>query len=234
MISALGKSRFVMGNPPSEQFDVLSNSLRVLPEEILRLNYFIHEVNDPEEGISNIEIACVNVFNQLYGMMCTLKDNGCISSIYESDAIETILCIRHVLQHQGGRIKNNLRDALKARKRKNFALVNYGASDTGIIAMPFYISASWLLDGIQSSNNAKRLPSIKSYLKIEKIKADLDGLSIALADTYLGIMPLIAEAMRQICTNYGSHFEPVGFDSEVYYSHFRIVNPINTSDYAIA
>ena len=57
---------------PSEQFDVLSNALRVFPEEILRLNYFINKVNDPEEGISNIEIACVNVFNQLYGMMCAL------------------------------------------------------------------------------------------------------------------------------------------------------------------
>ena len=49
-------------NSPSEQFDVLSNALRVFPEEIFRLNYFIGKVNDPEEGISNIEIACVNVF----------------------------------------------------------------------------------------------------------------------------------------------------------------------------
>lgn len=222
-----------MNTPPSEQFDVLSNSLRIFPEEILRLNYFLQRVNDPEEGISNIEIACVNVFNQLYGMMCSLKDNGHISSIYEHDAITTVLCIRHVLQHQGGRIKNNLRDALKSQELSNFALVNYNASDTEIIVMPFLVNASWLLDGIQSSNNAKRLPAIKSYLNIGKIKADLDRRSISLADTYIGIMPLITEAMRQICTNYGSYFEPAGFDSDVYCPHFSAVKSINTNDYAI-
>lgn len=223
-----------MNTPPSEQFDVLSNSLRVFPEEILRLNYFLQQVNDPEEGISNIEIACVNVFNQLYGMMCSLKDNGHISSIYEHDAITTVLCIRHVLQHQGGRVKNNLRDALKSQEIRNFTLVNYNASDIEIIVMPFLISASWLLDGIQISNNAKRLPAIKSYLNIDKIKADLDRRSISLADTYIGVMPLITEAMRQICTNYSSYFEPAGFDSDVYYTHFRTVKPINTNDYTIA
>jgi hypothetical protein len=223
-----------MSNPPSEQFEVLSNSLRVLQEEILRLNYFLHEVNDPDEGISNIEIACVNVFNQFYGMMCTLKENGHISSIYEHDAITTILCIRHVLQHQGGKIKNNLRDALKSQEIKNLALVNYGVLNAESIVMPFYVSAPWLLDGIQSSNNAKRLLSIESYLKIEKIKSDIDRLSISLAATYIGVMPLITEAMRQLCTNYGSYFGPTGYDSDVYYLHFRVVIPINTNDYAIA
>ena len=222
-----------MSNPPSAQFEVLSNSLRVLPEELLRLNYFLQEVNDPDEGISNIEIACVNVFNQLYAMMCTLKDSKHIASIYEHDAITTILCIRHVLQHQGGKVKNNLRDALRSQEVENFSLVNYGASDSESVVMPFYINASWLLDGIQSSNNAKRLPSVKSYLVIEKIKSDLDGLSKPFSGTYLGIMPLITEAMRQLCTNYGRYFAPAGFDSDVYYSHFRVVSPIDTNDYEI-
>lgn len=223
-----------MSNPPSEQFEVLSNSLRVFPEEILRLNYFLQEVNDPDEGISNIEIACVNVFNQLYAMMCTLKDGGHLASIYEHDAITTILCIRHVLQHQGGKIKNNLRDALKTQGVESFSLVNYGASNAEVVVMPFYINASWLLDGIQSSNNANRLPSVKSYLMIEKIKSDLEGGSKSLSGTYLGVMPLITEAMRQLCANYGRCFAPTGFDSDVYYLHFRVVTPLDTNDYAIA
>lgn len=222
-----------MSNPPSEQFDVLSNALRVFPEEIFRLNYFIHKVNDPEEGISNIEIACVNVFNQLYGMMCTLKDSGHISSIYEHDAITAILCMRHVLQHKAGRLKNNLRDTLNKQTGEKVALVNYGASDPEIIMGPFYISASWVQEGIKNSNNAHRLPTINSYLRLDSIKTDLEKLSIPIADTYLCILPLITEAVRQLCKNYGSHFRPAGFDSNVYYTHFLKINPINTHDYEI-
>lgn len=221
-------------NNSSEQFDVLSNALRVLPEEILRLNYFLKEVNDPEEGISNIEIACVNVFNQLYGMMCTLKDGGHTNSIYEHQAITAILCMRHVLQHKAGRIKNNLRDAFRNEAQKNLALINYNASDEGMVIMPFYISTSWLQEGIQSSNNSNRLPLINSYLNLSQIEIDLGNLSIPLSNSYLGIMPLITEAVRQLCVNYGTFFKPTGFDSKVYYTHFLNANEINTQDYAIA
>jgi hypothetical protein len=49
----------------NDQFDVLSNTLRLLLEELMRLGYFINEVNDPEEGISNVEVACVNVLNNM-------------------------------------------------------------------------------------------------------------------------------------------------------------------------
>lgn len=221
-----------MSNPPSEQFDVLSNALRVFPEEIYRLNYFINEVNDPEEGISNIEIACVNVLNQLYGMMCALKESKHIASIYEHDAITTLLCIRHVLQHKAGRIKNNLRDTFNKQDKK-VALVNYSASDADVMPGPFYISASWLQDGIENSNNAHRLPAITSYLNLDKICADLEKLSLSLNETYLCTLPLITEAVRQLCMNYGNHFKPTGFDSDVYYAHFLEINPINTQDYAI-
>ena len=218
---------------PSEQFDVLSNALRVFPEEILRLDYFINKVNDPEEGISNIEIACVNVFNQLYGMMCTLKDGGHISSIYEHAAITTILCMRHVLQHKAGRIKNNLRDAFKKEVGESYSLINYSASDKNIVTMPFYVNIAWLQDGIQNSNNAHRLTAINSYLNLDKIKIELDTLSIDVGNSYLGVMPLITEAVHQLCLNYSSFFSPAGYDSEVYYSHFLGVNKINTQDYAI-
>ena len=217
----------------SEQFDVLSNALRVLPEEILRLNYFLKEVNDPEEGISNIEIACVNVFNQLYGMMCALKDDGHTNSIYEHRAITTILCMRHVLQHKAGRIKNNLRDAFRKEVPKNSALINYSASDDKVVVVPFYISTSWLQDGIQNSNNSNRLPLINSYLNLELIEIDLGKLATPLGHSYLSIMPLITEAVRQLCVSYGEFFKPTGFDSEVYYTHFLNINEINTQDYAI-
>lgn len=221
-----------MSNLPSEQFDVLSNALRVFPEEIHRLDYFVNNVNDLEEGISNIEIACVNVFNQLYGMMCALKESKNIASIYERDAITAILCMRHVLQHKAGRIRNNLRDTFN-KQAKKMALVNYGASESNVMPGPFYISVSWLQDGIQNSNNAHRMPAITSYLNLDKINEEVEKLSLSLNETYLCALPLITEAVRQLCTNYGNHFKPTGFDSDVYYSHFLKINPINTKDYTI-
>jgi hypothetical protein len=220
-------------NNSSEQFDVLSNALRVLPEEIFRLNYFMKEVKDPEEGISNIEIACVNVFNQLYGMMCALKDEGHMESIYDHQAITAILCMRHVLQHKAGRIKNNLRDTFKKELKEKSALVNHGASGKNALVTPFYISTAWLQDGVQNSNNAKRFPLIKSYLSLDRIEADLLKLHIPLEHSYIGVMPLITEAVRQICVKYGSFFEPTGFDSKVYYEHFISVYRIDTNIYTI-
>lgn len=222
-----------MCNRLSEQFDVLSNALRIFPEELLRLNYFLHKVNDPEEGISNIETACFSVFNQIYGMMCALKDSGHIKSIYEQDAITTLLCIRHVLQHKSGRIKNNLRDGFNKQVAERIALVNYGASDAEVKKGAFYINASWIQDGIRDSNNANRLSTINSYLCLDLIKTDLERLSISMVDTYLCVLPLITEAARELCTSYGSHFRPVGFDSDVYYTHFLQINKIDTRDYEI-
>ena len=112
-----------------EQFDVLSNNLRLLPEAIIRLNYFIREIGEPEEGISNVEAAYVNVFNSLYGMMSVLKEEGIVTSIYEHDAITTVLCIRHVLAHQSGRPKNNLRDAWSKSISAPPTLIKYSVSD---------------------------------------------------------------------------------------------------------
>lgn len=217
----------------SEQFDVLSNALRVLPEEIFRLNYFMSEVKDPEEGISNIEIACVNVFNQLYGMMCALKDEGHMESIYDHQAITVILCMRHVLQHKAGRIKNNLRDSFKKELKEKSALINHGASGENALVTPFYISTAWLRDGVRNSNNAKRFPLIKSYLSLDRIEADLLKLHVSLEHSYIGVMPLITEAVRKICVEYGSFFKPAGFDSEVYYEHFMSINEIDTSVYTV-
>ena len=75
----------------SEQFDVLSHTLRLLAEELLQLKYYIQELSEPEEGISNVEVACINVFNNIYGVMNSIKDIGAASSIYSHDAITTIL-----------------------------------------------------------------------------------------------------------------------------------------------
>jgi len=217
----------------SEQFDVLSNTLRVLPEEILRLEYFITKINEPEEGISNIEVSFVNVFNQIYGMMCCLKDDGYISTIYDSDAITTALCIRHVLQHQTGRIKNNLRDTLKNQTGPKPSLINYSASDSGLADTPFYINAKWIQDNINSGNNSKRLTQINAYLNLDQIKHKIELNSGSWQYAYICAMPIITEAVRQIVTKYGSYFAPLGFDSKVYYKHFKTINPIDTADYAI-
>ncbi len=225
----LGETRKNMQYKSSEQFDVLSNTLRVLPEEVLRLNYFIKKIDEAEEGISNIEVACVNVLNQIYGMMCSLKDDKKIESIYEYDAINTALCIRHVLQHQSGRIKNNLRDALK--KQVNNKPVVFQYKDT--TDFPFLVNINWLQESIKNSNNSKRLASINSYWNLDEIKNKIEAQSYSWDSTYMSIMAIITEAVRQIRVNYGEHFSPSGFDSGVYYDHFNSIPEVNTNKYEI-
>ncbi|MDS1994057.1 hypothetical protein [Vibrio parahaemolyticus] len=218
----------------SEQFDVLSNSLRVLPEEALRLGYFFNDINDPEEGISNIELATVNVLNQFYGMMLSLKDSGVISSIYGDDAINTVLCIRHVLQHQSGRIKNNLRDAFNNSLPEQVALVNYSISGEPMRDFPLYLNLGWMLDEINSSNNARKLPSIKALWNLDKIEAKLGEDGLSPHSVYVNIMAFITESVRQLCVQYGSHIEPTGYDSRVFYAEFRSVDGVETDNYLIS
>ena len=218
----------------NDQFDVLSNTLRLLPEEIMRLGYFIKEINEPEEGISNVEVACVNVFNNIYGMMCALKDEGVVSSIYDHDAITTILCIRHILQHQSGRLKNNLRDAWSRNIQGEPVLVKYNVSDPEIPDPPLYISVVWFQEGISNSNNAKRLPAINKFLNLEAIKQQVDASSYGSWDsTYVCVLALITEAVRKIVTEYGNAIAASGYDSNVYLEHFKTVNAIDSEDYGI-
>ncbi len=219
----------------TEQFDVLSNTLRVLPEEFLRLNYFIKDINEPEEGISNVEIACINVFNNIYGMMCCLKNEGSAKSMYEHDSITAILCIRHVLQHQSGRIKNNLRDAFTGADGNNPTLIKFNLSDKNKTESPFYIGISWFQEGISASKNARKLPAINKFWNLDKIKLQIESsLYGDWANTYICVMSLITEAVRTICVNYGTEFEPSGFDSDVYFEHFAHIDPLNPDDYRIA
>jgi len=218
----------------NEQFDVLSNTLRLLPEEIMRLGYFIKEINEPEEGISNVEVACVNIFNNIYGMMCALKEDGLVSSIYEHDAITTILCIRHILQHQSGRLKNNLRDAWSRNIQGAPVLVKYNVSDPEMPDPPLYISVAWFQEGILNSNNAKKLPAINRFLNLEAIKQQVDKSPHgSWNSTYVCALALITEAVRIIVTEYGNAIAASGYDSNVYLEHFKTVNAINTEDYGI-
>lgn len=218
----------------SEQFDVLSNTLRLLPEEIMRLNYFVKEINEPEEGISNIEVACVNVFNNIYGMMCALKDEGAAASIYEHDAITTILCIRHILQHQAGRIKNNLRDAFVRNIKGAPVLVKYNVSDPNMPDPPLYINVAWFQEGIANSNNSKRLAKINEFWKFNQIKEQIESSSHgSWASTYVCAMALISETVRTMLVNYGSLISAAGYDSNVYLEHFKNINAVNAHDYGI-
>jgi len=212
-----------------EQFDVLSNTLRILPEELVKIQYFINTIKEPEEGISNIEVACVNVFNQIYAMMCSLKDSKHIESIYDCDAITTTLCIRHVLQHQSGRIKNNLRDSFERTISNKSLMVQYeDTSDS-----EFLINIHWMQQEIQKSNNAGKLDSINEYWNFNAIRKEIEFSSYNWNECYVSVMALIAESIRQIVTNYGDYFSPTGYDSDVYYKHFNDVNKTNTSQYQI-
>jgi hypothetical protein len=217
-----------------EQFDVLCNTLRLLPEEILRLNYFVKEINDPEEGITNVEVTCVNVFNNIYGMMCALKDQGVVTSIYDNEAVTSVLCIRHILQHQSGRLRNNLRDAFFGQLEGSPVLVKYNISDPNMPDPPLYISAVWLQEGIANSNNSKRLSSINDFWRLDQIKQQVESASHgSWGSTYICVLALITEAVRTILVKYGSSFSATGFDSRVYYDHFREIVPINPADYGI-
>ena len=218
----------------NEQFDVLSNTLRLLPEEIMRLGYFIKEIHEPEEGISNVEVACVNVFNNIYGMMCALKDEGVVQSIYEHEAITTILCIRHILQHQSGRLRNNLRDAWEKNIRGEPVLIKYNVSDPSMSDPPLYINVMWFQEGVAKSHHAKRLPVINNFWNLEAIKQQVDASPHgSWESTYVCAMALITEAVRRIATEYGGVMSGSGYDSDVYLEHFQTVNPINTEDYGI-
>ncbi|MHC9037471.1 hypothetical protein ACYTTR_17285 [Cobetia marina] len=218
----------------NEQFDVLSNTLRLLPEEIMRLDYYINEINEPEEGISNVEVSCVNVFNSIYGMMCALKAEGIVGSIYEHDAITTILCIRHVLQHQSGRLKNNLRDAWSKNIQGVPVLIKFNVSDLGMSDPPLYISVDWFQEGISNSNNVKRLPVINKFWNLDAIKKKVDASSQGhWGSTYVCVMAFITEAVRKIVTEYGIAIAASGYDSIVYLEHFGNIDAINPQDYDI-
>ena len=228
-------SRAIYMTKINEQFDVLSNTLRLLPEEISRLDYFIRKIDDPEEGISNVEVACVNVFNNVYGMMCTLKDEGVTTSIYEHDAITTILCIRHVLQHQSGRLKNNLRDAWSKNISGPPVLLKYNVSDPGMPDPPLYINVAWFQEGI--AGNAKisnKLNKINAFWELDTIKQQVEASSHRKwVATYICAMTLITEAVRKIVVEYGDVILSAGYDSGVYLEHFKGINAINTKDYGI-
>lgn len=219
----------------NEQFDVLSNSLRVLPEELLKLNYFIQEINEPEEGISNVELACVNVFHGLYGMMSALKEQGATTSIYEHDAITTLLCIRHVLAHQSGRLKNNLRDAWARSIPASPTLIRYNVSDPAMPDTPLYISVAWFQDGIANNANiSKKLPTINEFWKFDTIKQEVEALPHSnWASAYVCAMTLITEAVRKLVVEYGNLIAASGYDSNVYLKHFQGVSAVNTSDYGL-
>lgn len=160
----------------NEQFDVLSNALRVMPEELLRLNYFIREIREPEEGISNVELACVNIFHSIYGMISAIKEEGATKSIYEHDAISTALCIRHMLAHQSGRRKNNLRDAWSRSIPASPTLIQYNVSAPAMPDTPLYINVAWFQDGIaRTPKISRKLAAINAFWKFDTIKQDGRG-----------------------------------------------------------
>lgn len=219
----------------NEQFDVLSNTLRQLPESIFRLDYFIREVGEPEEGISNVETACVNVFNALYGLMLALKEKGAAESIYEHDAITTALCIRHVLAHQSGRIKNNLRDAWSRSIPGAPTLIKYNVSDPTTPDAPLYINVCWLQNGISMNKSiSKKLLVINRFWKLDSIREQIESSSHgSWGATYICAMSIITEAARKVVMQYGHLIAPAGYDSNVYLEHFKGINAIRPADYGL-
>lgn len=199
------------------------------------MNYFIQEIGEPEEGISNIELACVNVFNGFYGLMSALKAEGAAASIYEHDAITTLLCIRHVLAHQSGRLKNNLRDAWSKSIPASPTLIKYNVSDPEMPDAPLYVNVAWFQDGLaENAKFSKKLATINAFWKFDTIKQKVEDLPHSnWASAYVCAMTLITEAVRQLVVEYGSLIAASGYDSNVYLEHFRSVNAVDTSDFGL-
>lgn len=217
----------------NEQFEVLSNSLRIFPERILALNYYLFTVNDPEEGISNIESAFRDVLNQFYGMMCSLKDNGHISSLYEHDAITSLLCMRHAVQHRSGAIKNKFRDFILNNDLSVFFQIEYSTSDKSRGRNPFPVSITWFEDKIKNSNYSNKWDKISKYWQLESIKKVAGFRNIDWKNVYIDATSLITEAVRVLCREYKEFFSPMGFDSKVYFDHFAVVMPLDKEDFEL-
>jgi len=166
-------------------------------------------------------------------MMCILKDEGATVSIYEHDAITTILCIRHILQHQSGRLKNNLRDAWTKSILGSPTLIKYNVSKPAMPDPPLYINVTWFQEGIAKNGKiSRKLTKINAFWKLETIKQQVEALSpCKWASTYICAMTLITEAVRKIVAEYGDVILATGYDSRVYLEHFRSVNAIDTNDY---
>lgn len=222
-----------MSSKSIEQFEVLSNALRIFPEQVFQLNYYVEKVNDPEEGIANIESAYRNVLNQVYGMMCALKDDGHINSLYEDTALTTVLCLRHAMQHLSGKIRNCLRDLILEKKVITPIEIKYSASDEDMGRCPFLISVCWVENGIKASNYSNKLPKISEYWQLEKLRKDIESNNKCWDSVYLDGTSLVTEAMSSLVKKYGKHFSPSGFDSNVYYKHFNQVDSLNRLDCAI-
>lgn len=216
-----------------EQFDVLSNALRIFPERVLQLRYYALEVNDPEEGISNIESAFREVLNQFYGMVGALKDQGVIKTLYCHESFNTLLCLRHSIQHGSGRIKNLLRETIIDKKSLKFSEIIYNASNTEMTRVLFLINATWFESGIKSGNYPNKWEGISTYWNLENIKKEIIKNNESWETAYIDITSLIIEAMRVLVSTYGQHFSASGDDSKVYYRHFQEVAPIDSLDYHI-
>ncbi|TGU71636.1 hypothetical protein E4633_15120 [Geomonas terrae] len=217
-------------NLPSEQFEVLANSLRIFPERILQLGYYVNEVRDPEEGIANIEAAFRDVLNQFYGMMGTLKDSGATQSLYEHTAITTLLCLRHSVQHHSGNVRNMFRDVILNRMDIKLVQIEYGASDKDRGRCPFPVSITWYEDSVMHSNYAKKWAEIARFLNLIELQRQARNQSIPWDNIYVDATSIITEAVATLCKLYSGHFSPSGYDSRVYYGHFINVEPLNMSD----
>lgn len=215
---------------PTDQFEILANSLRIFPERIYQLDYFINDANDPEEGIANIEVAFRDVLNQIYGMMGCLKDSGIINTLYEYPSITSLLCLRHPLQHNSGKVRNLFRDIILNRLPIVPVQIEYSASDYDRGRCPFPISITWYETSVRNSNYSKKWSEISNYLNLEILKHQAKAEHLDWDHVYIDATSLITEAASNLCKTFKEHFSPSGYDSEVYCDHFCKVASLDMQD----
>lgn len=214
----------------TEQFEVLANSLRIFPERLSQLEYYMNVAKDPEEGIANIEVAFRDVLNQFYGMMETLKSAGAIKSLYENPPITSLLCLRHSIQHNSGKVRNIFRDLLIYRMNIVPVQVVYSKSDNDRGRSPFLVSITWYETAVKSSNYSKKWDEIAAFLNLNSFKNEAFAKHLDWDHVYIDATSVITEATSRLCKTFKAHFSPSGFDSDVYYDHFCKVAPLDMQD----
>lgn len=197
----------------------------------MRLREYYGSLNDPEQGISNVETACMRTLDQLHGMLTHLESTEQISSIYQYPALSTLMCLRDLLQSDGEVFRSNLRDAFKGVINSPLTLINYLVNWELAEDYPMAINLPWLVKAIEEHGNDEQQTAMLTHWNIAKIQQQITNKNRAWASTYVNVMPLIADGLRELVQHHGQRFIPAGSYPDEVFTFFLNATPIKADTY---